>query len=310
VLLWIVVVIAAGLMVRAGRRLLGQWASSSAWRDAVQRFGADTRIRSAVLFLCALAVMAALAHWLAPYDPTAQPDIVALKNRPPSLEHLFGTDPVSRDVFSRVIYGARISLSIALLAVLVAVSIGTAWGACAGYFGGAVDSVLMRLADAGMSIPRVLLLIALLSLWGNVPLPMLVAVLGLTGWFGISRLVRGEVLALRDREMVIAARALGAPDARILTRHILPNVLSPVLVAATLGIGNVIILESGLSYLGIGVQPPAPSWGNIIQEGREQVAQLWWLSLFPGLAILFTVMACNRLGDSLRDAFDPRRAGR
>jgi peptide/nickel transport system permease protein len=263
--------------------------------------------RAALVVLIVMAAASLLAPLLAPYSPIAQPDIVALKRLPPSAAHPFGTDQFSRDVLSRVLYGGRISLSVGILAVLLSSTIGTAYGAAAGFYGGIVDSSMMRLLDALLSIPRVLLLVAVVALWGALSLPSLVLLLGLTGWFGVSRIVRAEVLAMRDREFVHGARALGASDLRILGRHLLPNVVSPVLVAATLGVGHVIVLEAGLSFLGLGVQPPTPSWGNIIQEGSQEIRSLWWMSLFPGLAIVSTTMAFNVLGDALRDVMDPRQ---
>ncbi|HEU4643647.1 MAG TPA: ABC transporter permease, partial [Gemmatimonadaceae bacterium] len=187
------------------------------------------------------------------------------------------------------------------------VTVGTAWGAIAGYVGGRVDAVMMRIIDAALSVPRILVLIAILVLWGAVPLPQLIVLLGLTGWFAVSRLVRAQVLSLREQDMVLAARALGARDGEILRRHILPNVLSPVIVAATLGIANLIVVEAGLSYLGIGVRPPTPSWGNMIQDGAELLASAWWVSFFPGIAMVITVMAFNLAGDGLRDALDPHQ---
>lgn len=256
--------------------------------------------------LGALVLVALLAPVIAPYNPTAQPDIVSLKDLAPSLAHPFGTDPFSRDVLSRVIYGARVSLSVAALATAVTVAIGTAYGAIAGYAGGAVDGILMRIVDALFAIPRILLLIVVVALWRNLPLPLLIAVLGMTGWFSLSRLVRAQVLALKQREYIVAAESLGANSARILMRHILPNVLPTVIVAAALGVGQVILLEAGLSYLGLGVQPPEASWGNIIQDGADQVGTLWWISLFPGLLIVITAIACNSLGDALRATLDPR----
>ncbi len=256
--------------------------------------------------LGALVLVALLAPVIAPYNPTAQPDIVSLKDLAPSLAHPFGTDPFSRDVLSRVIYGARVSLSVAALATAVTVAIGTAYGAIAGYVGGAVDGILMRIVDALFAIPRILLLIVVVALWRNLPLPLLIAVLGMTGWFSLSRLVRAQVLALKQREYILAAESLGANSARILMRHILPNVLPTVIVAAALGVGQVIVLEAGLSYLGLGVQPPEASWGNIIQDGADQVGTLWWISLFPGLLIVTTATACNSLGDALRAALDSR----
>ena len=277
------------------------------WRLAADRLRRD---RGAMLALSAIAivyVVAILAPVLAPYAPNAQLDIIALKNQPPSVAHPFGTDPYGRDVLSRVIYGSRLSLGIALIAIVFAMTVGTAYGAAAAWAGGRVDALMMRLNDAMLSIPRVLLLIAVLSLWGQIPVIALAVLLGLTGWFAVSRIVRAEVLSLRSRDFVVSARALGAGDMRVLLRHVLPNILSPVLVAATLGIGNVIALEAGLSYLGIGVRPPDPSWGNIIHDASGQVSSLWWISLFPGLAIVLTVMAFNALGDGLRDALDPRQ---
>jgi peptide/nickel transport system permease protein len=255
----------------------------------------------------AVIVIAIVAPLIAPYNPVAQLGIDTLKSRPPSLAHPFGTDPLSRDVLSRVLVGSRISLAVAALSVLTATTLGTVYGAVAGYAGGRVDGLLMRAVDAALSIPRVLLLITVLALWGHVSATVLVIVIGCTGWLGVSRLVRSEVLGLRTRDWVTAARALGATPTRTLFRHILPNALSPVIVSATLGVANVILLEAGLSFLGLGVQPPDPSWGNVMQDGADQIRALWWMSVFPGLAILVTVMAVNVVGDGLRAAADPRR---
>ena len=256
--------------------------------------------------LTVIIVVALLAPLFSPYDPIAQPDIIGLKSAAPSLSHPFGTDSFSRDVLSRCIYGARISLSVAALATTIAITLGTFYGAVAGYVGGAVDAAMMRFVDALLAIPRVLLLIAILALWNGLPLWLLIVVLGVTGWFGLSRMVRAQVLSLREMDFVTAARAVGASGPRILLRHILPNVLPTIIVAATLGIGHVIILEAGLSYLGLGVQPPSASWGSIIQDGADQIGSAWWISLFPGLLIVTTAIACNSLGDAIRSAFDPR----
>ena len=257
--------------------------------------------------LLVLGLIAALAPWLAPYDPVAQLDIVRLNRKPPSLAHPFGTDPLSRDVLSRVLVGGQLSLTIALLAVALSATISTTYGAIAGFYGGWIDAVMMRIIDALLAIPRVLLVIAAAVLWGPLSVPALILILGATGWFGVSRIVRAEVLSVVSQDHIVAARALGASDRRLLLAHVLPNVLSPVIVASALGVGNVIILEAGLSYLGAGVQPPHPSWGNIIGDGRVDISALWWMSLFPGLAIVGTVLACNLLGDALRDALDPRQ---
>ncbi len=259
--------------------------------------------RFALVVLAVVIVCAILAPIVAPYNPIAQPDIVKLKDLPPSFAHPFGTDPYSRDVLSRVIYGARLSLGIGLLATLISATVGVAYGAAAGLAGGIVDSMNMPLLDALMAIPRLLLLIALLAGWHSLPVTTLVLFLGFTGWFGLSRIVRGQVLALKQTEFVTAARALGANQGRIIVTHLLPNLFSIIAVAATLGFAHVIVLEAGLSYLGIGVPQPLASWGNIIQDGAENVAWLWWLSLFPGLALLVTVVALNSIGERIRDSY-------
>ena len=282
----------------------------AASRTLVRRLMRDSRARVGLVVLLVVALCAIFAPLLAPYDPAAQLDIVGLNGRPPSFAHPLGTDPSSRDVLSRLLFGARISLAVGLGAVVLAMSFGIMVGSLAGLIGGALDAVLMRFVDAALSIPRVLVLILVASLWGSLdPAPLAMLMAG-TGWFAVSRLVRAETISIREREFVVAARALGVSRLRLLVRHVLPNVVAPALVAATLGIANVILLEAGLSYLGIGVRPPAASWGSIIQDGAERVTDLWWLTLFPGLAILITVFACNALGDALRDAFDPRQLPR
>lgn len=273
------------------------------WR----RLRRDRRAVVAVVVLVIVALGAIFAPLLAPYDPTAQLDIVHLQSQAPSLAHPLGTDPFSRDVLSRMLYGARISLSVALIAVTLSVTLGVAVGAIAGFAGGAIDALLMRLVDAALSIPLLLLLICVATLWGDLGVGRLTLLLAGTTWFPVSRLVRAETLVVRQQDYVTAARALGSSPARILRQHVLPNVLGPGLVAATLLIGNVILLEAGLSYLGIGIRPPAASWGSIIQDGAERVSDLWWLTVFPGMAVLLTVFAFNALGDALRDMLDPRQ---
>jgi peptide/nickel transport system permease protein len=271
---------------------------------AFRRLGTPATVAAIVLLV--LIVAAILAPILTPYAQSQQIDIVHLKEHPPSWANWFGTDRFSRDVLTRVLYGARVSLSVATLAVLVSAIVGTLYGLTAAVTGGVVDVVLMRLLDAFLSIPRVLLLIAILALWNPVPLPMLIVLLGLTGWFDVSRLVRAEALTVREREYIVAARSLGARRTRIMFRHILPNVLVPVIVTATLGIANVIVLEAGLSFIGIGVREPNASWGTMFQEGSEAFAGTWWGALFPGLAIVLTVLCFNILGDALRALLDPR----
>ncbi|HXD47734.1 MAG TPA: ABC transporter permease [Gemmatimonadaceae bacterium] len=263
--------------------------------------------RWALATIAVLVVAAIVGPWLISYGGAEQLDIVRLKNTPPSWSHWFGTDQYSRDVLSRVLSGARISLAVASLSVLFAITIGTTYGLVAGYVGGAIDGAMMRVLDGALSIPRVLLLLAVLGLWHPVPLSGLILLLGGTGWFALSRLVRAETMTARRLEYIGAAEALGASGRRILFRHLLPNVAGPIIVSATLSVGNVIALEAGLSYLGIGAQPPTPSWGSIFLDGVDFYAGNWWVVLFPGLAIVATVLAFNVLGDALRDALDPRQ---
>lgn len=276
-------------------------------RRVLLRLWRDWRGRSALLVLGAIAVLALLAPWIAPFSPTDQPDPVGLKLRPPSPEHWFGTDPYSRDVLSRMLYGARVSLAIAILAALLSAIVGLVYGAIAGYVGGTLDAFMMRMVDAMLAIPRVLLLITVIALWGEVTVGSLVLVLGLTGWFGVSRLARGEAIATRSRDFVAAARALGSGHVRVLVRHVIPHMMGPVLVSAAIAVSNVIVLEAGLSYLGIGVQAPSASWGNIIQDGRETLATTWWLTVIPGLALVLTALAANTVADRLRAALNPRQ---
>lgn len=253
-----------------------------------------------VLLLAAVALCAPL---LAPYDPAAY-DVKQILLAP-GPQHWFGTDQLGRDVLSRMLYGARISMAVGFVSVGIAVLLGTLIGTLAGYYGGRVDELLMRFVDLMLNFPRLFLLLTLIALL-RPSIWVIMAVIGFTGWMGLARLVRGEILSLREREFVQGARALGAADARIMVKHILPNALVPVLVSATLGVAGAILTESGLSFLGLGVQPPTPSWGNILIDGKANIEIAWWLSAFPGLAILATVLAYNLLGEGLRDALDPR----
>jgi len=274
-----------------------------AWR----RFRRHRQAMLGLVLMIGLALAALTTPFLAPFDPDAQEDIVNTRYLSPSLTHPMGTDRFGRDVYSRILYGARISLSIGFVAVAIAISLGTLVGMVAGYFGGRTDTVLMRLVDLLLSFPRLVLLITVVALYGT-SLFVVTLVLGLTGWMGTARIVRGEVLRVRELDYIQAARALGFSPARIIGRHVLPNVLTPVIVAATLGIGNTILAEAALSFLGLGVQPPTASWGNIIASGRDSMLDAWWISAFSGVAIVFTVMSFNLVGDGLRDALDPRLA--
>jgi peptide/nickel transport system permease protein len=246
---------------------------------------------------------ALLAPLLAPYDPGAY-DVKQILLAP-SWAHPFGTDQLGRDVLSRMLFGARISMAVGFISVGIAVLIGALIGVAAGYYGGRTDELLMRFVDLMLNFPRLFLLLTLIALL-RPSIWVIMAVIGLTGWMGMARLVRGEILSLKEREFVQSARALGASDGRIMFRHVLPNSLVPVLVSATLGVAGAILAESGLSFLGLGVQPPTPSWGNILIDGKANIEIAWWLSVFPGLAILLTVLAYNLLGEGLRDALDPR----
>lgn len=258
---------------------------------------------SAIIVFATLAIA---APWLSLASPNATPSEGLIRSLAPSMAHPFGTDPLGRDVLSRLIYGTRVSLGIALLSVLVATTVGTLYGALAGWIGGAVDAVSMRLLDVAMSVPRLLILLCVAAFWDNLELMGLVLLLGLTGWYEVARLVRGEVRALKSRDFVTAARASGVRESRILWRHVVPHIWPTLVVTATLGIASTIALEAGLSYLGLGVQPPNASWGTILFDGSASLgASRWWLTLFPGLAIVTTVLACNALGDALREALAP-----
>ncbi|OGP87783.1 MAG: peptide ABC transporter permease [Deltaproteobacteria bacterium RBG_16_48_10] len=252
-------------------------------------------------------LVAGFAQWLTPYDPGKTG--VSLKLNPPSFDHYLGTDQLGRDVFSRMLYGSRISLSVGFVAVTISIFIGILIGAIAGYYGRWVDSLLMRFVDIMICFPTFFLILTVVAILGPRFYNVMI-VIGITSWMGTSRFVRAEFLSLRERDFAQAAKALGVKDSRIIFRHILPNALAPVFVTATLDVATAILVEAGLSFLGFGVQPPAPSWGNILTEGRTYIFDAWWLTVFPGLAILITVLSFNLLGEGLRDALDPRLRGR
>ena len=250
-----------------------------------------------------MSVLALLAPWIAPYDPSALDIANLLKG--PSADHWLGTDALGRDVFSRMLYGARISLWVGFVAVGLSVAIGLMLGLTAGYRGGLTDEVVMRGVDVMLCFPSFFLILAVIAFLEPSLLNIMI-VIGLTSWMGVARLVRAEALSLRRRDFVLAARVAGAGPLRIIFIHILPNAVAPVLVSATLGVAGAILVESSLSFLGLGVQPPTPSWGNMLMEGQQVLEIAPWLSVFPGLAILVTVLGYNLLGEALRDLFDPR----
>ncbi|HSW65117.1 MAG TPA: oligopeptide ABC transporter permease [Dissulfurispiraceae bacterium] len=250
-----------------------------------------------------LALIALFAPFVSPSDPTSINVYQVLS--PPSSTHLFGTDELGRDVLARMIWGSRVSLKVGFVAAGIAISIGILIGAVAGFYGGRVDSVLMRFVDVMLAFPTLFLILAVIAIL-EPSISTIMIIIGLTGWMNVARLVRAEFLTLKERDFIAAARAAGAADLRIIFRHILPNALAPVFVSATFGIAGAILTESGLSFLGLGVQPPDPSWGNILTAGKDNITVAWWLSVFPGIAILITVLSYNLVGEGLRDALDPR----
>lgn len=268
-----------------------------------QRFLKNKMALAGSIIVLTFFAVSLLAPWIAPYDPGAIDLKLVLMS--PSAAHLLGTDQLGRDVLSRMIWGAKISLKVGFTATGLAIFIGTILGAIAGFYGRWIDAAIMRFVDIMLCFPTFFLILAVIaflepSIWN------IMIVIGLTGWMGITRLVRADVASLRERDFVLAARGIGASDLRIILIHILPNAMASVLVAATLGVAGAILTESALSFLGIGVQPPTPSWGNILTAGKDNIDIAWWLSLYPGLAILLTVLGYNLLGEGIRDSLDPR----
>ncbi len=283
-------------------------AHRSEWAQSWRRFRTNRLAVLGLLVIILLVLLALFAEFVAPYDPTYQ--LRGMRGAKPSVEHWLGTDYNGRDLLSRVIFGARIALLVGLGATVLSVVIGVIVGAVAGYFGGWTDTTLSRLIDTLMSIP-VLALLTLLSAVlrdKNIPSIMLtIFVIGFTGWARFARVVRADVMSLKSRDFVIAARASGVKPLRIIFRHILPNILGPVIVLASLGIGGIIILEAALSFLGLGVRPPTPSWGVILSDGRQYITTYPHIVISPGVMIVITVLAFNFLGDGLRDALDPKQ---
>lgn len=278
--------------------------SRSEWSRAWGRFRANRLAMIGLVFIILLILVAIFADFLVPYDPI---EIVSgMRGKPPTWDHPLGWDNVGRDLLSRVIFGSRVSLIVGLVASFVAVIIGVLVGAVAGYFGGWVDVVLSRLIDTLMAFPIIALLIVLSAVLGP-SLVTTVIVIGATTWARYARVVRGDVLSIKERDYVLAARALGVKDSQIIWRHIVPNLLGPVIVLASLGVGNIIILESALSFLGLGVRPPNPSWGGTLADGRAFINLYPHISIAPGVMIVLTVLAFNFFGDGLRDAIDPRQ---
>ena len=287
-------------------------ASSPARREWVVFLRRLARRRTALFGLCvvvAVLVLAVAAPWVTSWDPIEQ-DIPSRLQAPGSVHasgrvHLLGTDHLGRDLLARIVFGARPALLVGFAAVAISGLLGLVLGLVSGYFGGRVDDVFMRLADIQLAFPFILLAIAVIGVLGP-SLPVIIVVIGVSSWVVYARVVRSEVLSIREREFVQAAHALGVRDVRILLRHVLPNALTPWLVVATLDMARVIVIESALSFLGLGVQPPPPTWGGMLADGRVYISTAWWLATFPGLAILLTVLGINLFGDGLRDTLDPR----
>ncbi|MCC3145511.1 ABC transporter permease [Halanaerobium sp. Z-7514] len=271
------------------------------WREFNKNLGG----KLAVVMLLMIFYAAFMAPFIAPYSPTAI-DYSNMTYSPPSLENWFGTDDFGRDIFSRVLYGARIALGIGFAAVLVNATLGVTLGLLAGYYGGKADMIIMRIIEIWNSIPFILLALAIISALGRGMVNLIIAV-GVTGLINFSRLTRSIVLQIKEKEYVEAARALGSSDRRILIKHVLPNSISSLIVLATLRIGISILIVAGLSFLGLGIQPPTSAWGTMLNRGQEYLVQAPWMSIFPGLAIVITVLSFNLLGDALRDALDPRQ---
>ncbi|WP_243292284.1 oligopeptide ABC transporter permease [Bacillus sp. FJAT-47783] len=278
----------------------------SLWKIAFNKFMKNKLAVAGALFIILIIFAALFAPLLAPYDPDEQ--VLSNQLAPMGWDHLLGTDELGRDTFSRLLYGARVSLAVSFSAVAGMVFIGTIVGAIAGYFGGIVDSFLMRVVDVIIAFPQIFLLITLIAVL-EPSISTLIMVFALFSWTGTARLVRGEFLSLRSREFVLASRTMGIRTWKIIFSHVLPNAIGPIIVSATLHIGYVILAESTLSYLGLGVQPPTPSWGNMLQSAQDFSIMLnaWWYPLFPGLMILLTILAFNFIGDGLRDALDPKQ---
>ena len=258
-------------------------------------------------FLCIaiITVLSVFSNRVTKYDPDEQGDLLTTRYLAPSAEHLFGTDKFGRDIFSRVLAGGRISLTIAISVAILSLTLGLAYGATSGYLGGATDVIMMRLLDFLLAFPAVFLIITVVAVF-QVNHWYLIPILSLTGWMETARIVRAEVLSVKQRDFVLSAKVLGFSWSRILFRHVVPNSLNPVIIAASFKVGEVILLESALSFLGLGVQPPTASWGNIINDGRQALLQAWWVSTFPGMFIVLTVMSFNLIGDALRDSLNPR----
>lgn len=274
------------------------------WQLAGRRFlRHKAGVISAVVLLFIISLVVLGPVFFVSRDAAFRPDPLAI-NQPPSREHWFGTDQVGRNILARIIYGGRISLAIGLLAMVVSITVGSLLGSVSGYFGGIVDAIIMRFTDAMLSIPGIFLIIALAVFLGQTILTITLAI-GLLNWMSIARIMRALFLSLKEQDFVLAARCLGVQNVRIMWGHILPNAIAPVVVTATLVVGEAILTETAISYLGLGIQPPTPSWGNMLKNAQDLIWSVPWLAIFPGVMIFITILCINFMGDALRDALDP-----
>lgn len=277
----------------------------SQWAEVWRRLKKNKMAMLGLAILTILILGAVFAPWIADYDEVVIKQDLVNKLQGPSAEHLFGTDEFGRDIFARMIWGARVSLRVGILAVGISIIVGGTLGAVAGYYGGKLDSVIMRIMDIFLAIPGILLAIAIVSALGPSIVNLMIAI-GISSVPKYARIVRASVLSIRDQEFIEAARAIGANDFRIVLKHIIPNALAPVIVQGTLGVAGAILSTAGLSFIGLGIQPPAPEWGAMLSTGRAYLRYAWHVTTFPGLAIMITILALNLVGDGLRDALDPR----
>lgn len=305
---WAVViaaVICVAILIRRLRRKREEASPKSPFRMALRRFGENRLAVTSVYVVAVLYLLAILAPLVAPYDPTIIEDAVANRYLAPSLAHPFGTDEFGRDLLSRALYGAQVSLSVGFIAVVVAITIGTVYGATAAYVGGVIDNALMRVVDVIIAFPTFFLMLMLVGVF-EANIVVLVLILGFTSWTGTARFIRGEILSLKEREFVEGARAIGLPGHLIMVRHLIPSAMAPVMVSAALMVGGMVAAEAGLSFLGIGIRPPTPSWGNMLAAGQDAMLVAWWVAFFPGCLLAVGILCFNLIADGLRDALDPK----
>lgn len=277
----------------------------SQWAELWKNLKRNKMALFGLIILVIIVLLAVFADQIANYDQVVIKQNLKMRLKPPSAQHWLGTDEFGRDIFARLVHGARVSLKVGLIAVGIAIVVGGFLGAIAGYYGDKLDNVIMRVMDIFLAVPSILLAIAIVSALGPNLLNLMIAV-SISSIPRYARIVRASVLSIRDQEFVEAARAIGAGDARIIFRHIIPNSLAPVIVQGTLGVANAILATAGLSFIGLGIQPPAPEWGSMLSGGRQYLRYAWWVTTFPGVAIMITILSLNLLGDGLRDALDPR----